>query len=70
MKNKRIDSFFKVIKGKLAVKMKCINFGCIILAPPTMLVKIRHWSHDTYFQRCEKTTFKIKYSNQVLSRTT
>jgi len=23
--------------------IKGINFGCIILAPPTMLVKIRHW---------------------------
>jgi len=25
--------------------IKCINFGCIILALPTMLVKIRHYSY-------------------------
>jgi len=27
--------------------IKCINFGYIILAPPTMLVKIRHCVQGT-----------------------
>jgi len=46
MKNKRIDSL-DYRYTKLYIHFYCVSdnneMRCIILAPPTMLVKIRHW---------------------------
>ena len=53
--------------------IKCINFGHIILAPPTMLVKIRHWSNDLSTQliecglNCQTSRFlKLRLGNYVV----